>query len=183
MVFDELLTRAMDVTSKTVDPHTKQRISTAAQDLSMAGELQARLDVCNAAIAGLIAILYDVDADGVPVNYDRATYRLLIPVPWGEAGGLKWGLRQWEARCLRRLLLNRVGANRRMPSLFDYDEYSRQWSVDLTAYPHVESALEWLRKDPPTLAEWRVIVEDFRAETLERMNRLRGRLGAQYVRQ
>ncbi len=174
MQIEKLFDRAVEVASAPAVGAIKQRLATTASELSLAGNLQASLDVCTSAIFALISVLYDVDSDGSPANYDMATHRLLIrPLPWGESGSAKWGLRRWEGQCLRRLLLDRVNTRRRLPSLFDYSPESRQWFVAADVYTNVESATSWLKKDGPSLAEWRSIVTDYRVQAADRMVRKR----------
>jgi len=66
-----------------------------------------------------------------------------------------------------------AGQRRRLAHLFDYSEYSRQWHVNAACYPDAESALQWLKSDGPSLNEWAVIVQDYRAQAYARMRRIR----------
>lgn len=165
--------RAADVLGRAVVEVHRQRLETAATELSLAGDAQAHLDVAISSMMGLIGTLYQPDTDGRPANYDMRTGRILIPVPWGESGWRNWGLRRWEGACLRRLLIDRVGQRRRLPALFDYNKEARQWHVAAHLYPDANAALAWLRKDGPSLAEWRTIVDAHRTQNRERMQRRR----------
>lgn len=138
----------------------RQRLAESAQEISRAGELQLHLDACVAATVAFTNVLFAIDNDGVAANIDRQTGRILIPAPWGASGWKRWGLRQWEAKCYRRLLLNRV--TRRRGGAFDYDTHSRQWFIDIYAYTDAEKVLKWLKQDEPSLREWRPIVEEYR---------------------
>lgn len=151
----------------------RQQLAERAEDLSRAGEMQTRLDACVAATVALINVLYETDADGTPANIDRQTGRILIPVPWGASGWRKWGLRQWQAGCYRRLLLNRV--QQRKGGVFDYDPYSRQWFVDVYQFADKEAALLWLKTHEPSLREWRPIAERYRLREMKRKAAARGR--------
>lgn len=166
----KLFDRALEVAASPALGAIRQRLATTAGELSLAGQMQAHLDVCVSAMVALIGVMYDTDADGRPANYDRVTGRILLrPLPWGESGGIKWGLRRWESVCLRRLLLDRTTQKRRWPALFDYNEFSRQWHIATDSYPDSEAALRWLQSDGPTLDEWRTIVLDYRTRSSERM--------------
>lgn len=173
MTINKLFQRSMTLVAPELGSY-RQRMATAAAELNRAGELQAQLDVAVTAVAKLIIVLYATDADQRPVNIDVQTQRILLrPLPWGESGAAKWGLRRWEGQCLRRLLLDRAGQRRRMAHLFDYNEYSRQWHVNAACYPDAEAALQWLKNDGPALNEWAAIVQDYRAQAHARMRRIR----------
>lgn len=165
-----MLERAVDLAQRTVISDHRQRIAAAAHDLSLAGQMQAHLDTVTASMVALINMLYEADTDGGVANYDERTGRILVRgLPWGDTGWRKWGLRKWEAVCLRRLLIERSKARRRLPALFDYNEFSRQWHINHQIYPDAAAALSWLKRDGPTLAEWRTIVMDYRHTAHERM--------------
>lgn len=175
MTIEKLFDRAVEVMAAPAANVLRQRLGETAESLSLAGDMQARLDIATASIVALISVLYATDGDGRPANIDTATYRILLrPLPWGESGWKRWGLRRWEGACLRRLLLDRVGDRRRLPALFDYNEYSRQWHVNANIYPDSEAALRWLKSDGPSLQEWRSIVLDYRTQAHARMQRFRG---------
>ncbi len=175
MELERLFDRAVEVAAAPAAGAIKQRLAQTATELNLAGHMEAHLGIATSAIAALISVLYATEADGRPANYDSATYRILLrPLPWGESGAARWQLRRWEGQCLRRLLIDRVGQRRRLPGLFDYNEFSRQWHVNAIDYPNAESALDWLRRDGPRIEEWRTIVSDYRAQAHARMRRLRG---------
>jgi hypothetical protein len=150
----------------------KARIAQAAESLSKAGALRGQLDLCIEAMAALVGILYHADDDGQPCNFDRATCRLLVPAPWGAAGWRAWGVRKWEAQILRSILIERSQQRRRLPVLFDYNAEARTWHLNLQEYPSAEAALGWLRKDAPSLAEWRTAVVAYRESDSERRRKL-----------
>ena len=170
----QLLDRASSITAIQAPPALRQRMADTATELSLTGHSQAHLDIAITAIAHLIAAIYTHDADGRLANADQRTGRILMrPLPWGESGAAKWGLRRWEGQCLRRLMLDRVGSRRRLPCLFDYNNESRQWHINLHDYPTGEDALDWLKRDGPRLSEWRTIVSDYRSAAHQRMLRRR----------
>ena len=172
--FTQLLERAQAVTTITAPVGIKQRIADTANEISLAGHSQAQLDIAITAIAHLIAKLYVTETDGSMANVDSMTGRILMrPLPWGESGAVRWGLRRWEGQCLRRLMLDRVGQRRRLPCLFDYNTESRQWHLNTHDYPTGEDALRWLKSDGPRLSEWRTIVNDYRSDAHARMIRRR----------
>ena len=170
----QLLERAQIVTTIATPASIKQRIAPTADELNLAGHSQAQLDIAITAIAHLIAKLYVTEADAGLANVDSMTGRILMrPLPWGESGAARWGLRRWEGQCLRRLMLDRVGQRRRLPCLFDYNTESRQWHLNTHDYPTGVDALEWLKRDGPRLVEWRTIINDYRSAAHARMIRLR----------
>lgn len=170
----QLLERAQAVTTIKAPSAIKQRIADTAAELSLSGHSQAQLDIAITAIAHLVAHLYATESDGSMANVDSMTGRILMrPLPWGESGAVRWGLRRWEGQCLRRLMLDRVGQRRRLPCLFDYNTESRQWHLNTHDYPTGEDALRWLKSDGPRLSEWRTIVNDYRSDAHARMIRRR----------
>ena len=132
----------------------KQRIATAAQELSRVGDMAARVEIANEALCKFTAVLYERDGDGVPANIDAVTYRLLVPAPWGSAGWRAWGLRKWEAGVLRSILIARVKDTKR-PCLYDYNHESRTWHLNAYDYGNLEAAQHYLNRGAITLAEWR----------------------------
>lgn len=172
---DEYLLRAEDIRHTSAPAATtapRQALAQAADRLSQAGVLRAHLDAMLEAMAALVSILYDADEDGMPANYDYVTRRILIVLPWGDSGWQQWGgLRKWEAIIMRKILIARVKEPRRRPPLFDYG--NRQWFLNTRDYPNAKAALEWLRKEGPSLAEWRTAVLAYRQGETERMRRRR----------
>lgn len=155
--------RALEVGLNVPELSPRQRTAAAAEEISLAADLQAHVDVAEASIVALINVLYAVDADQRPANYDEVTGRILIALPWGSSGWRRWGLRKWEAHCLRRIMMVR-SKERRPPPLFCYDKATRQWFVETEVYPDTESALRWLKDHTPTATEWRIVITDFRTK-------------------
>ena len=171
MSLNRLFERAIEVgqTVPTVNP--RQRMSERAEELNRTGLMQSQLDVCVAAMVALVNALYQADADGIPANVDCVTGRILPPVPWGSRGYRRWKLRQWEATCLRRILIEQ-GKQRRVV-LFDYNSETRQWYIDMNQFPTMGSALLWLKDNQPTLEEWRTVVTAYREREQARVGRRR----------
>jgi hypothetical protein len=155
--------RALEVGLGNPSLNPRQRTAAAAEEISLAADLQAQVDVAEASIVALINVLYATAADGRPANYDEVTGRILIPVPWGSGGWRRWGLRKWEAVCLRKIMMARSKSRRPAP-LFCYDKATRQWFVETEVYPDTESALRWLKDHTPNVAEWRQVTTDFRTQ-------------------
>lgn len=149
----------------TFDP--KQRMAAAAEELNRAGYLQAQLGVAEGALVSFIQTLYATDADQRPANYDEATGRILIPLPWGSSGWKHWGLTKTEAAHLRRVLMGRAIMRKPAP-LFCHDQESKQWFLDTETYPTTDAALMWVQKFGPQLGEWRTIVQAHRLADAER---------------
>lgn len=167
-----LFDRARDLGSRrpTFDP--KQRMTQAAEELNLAGYMQAQIGVCDGALVAFVAVLYATDADQHPANFDAETGRILIPLPWGSSGWRHWGLRKMEAGCLRKVLMRRAMVRKPAP-LFCYDQDSGQWFLDNETYPTADAALMWLKNYGPQLGEWRTIVQAHRLADAERLRKWR----------
>ena len=163
----DLFERAKSIGGNRPMLNPKQRIAHAAEQLNQAGNLQAQLGVCEAALVALVNVLYAMDAEQRPANYDAATGRILIGLPWGSRGWKHWGLRRMEADCLRRVMLGRSGDSHR-PRLLIYAADCRQWYVDFETYPTLDSALAWVRDHGPRLSEWRDVIEAHRLSEIAR---------------
>jgi len=136
--------------------HVKQRIAQAAQDLSRAGNMAARVEVANEALYRFTHVLYQRDSDGVYPNLDTVTKRIVIAAPWGSRGWKRWGMRHWEATKLSGILMNRqkMHTAKQRPPLFVYSE-SRYWYLNIFDYPTYDTAQHWLTRGAITLQEWR----------------------------
>lgn len=155
MNVNELIDRKLAIRALPEPPgFVKQRLAQAAQELSRAGDLAARVELVNESLFHAITMLYERDTDGGYANIDRVTFRLLVPAPWGAAGWKRWGLRRHEATTLRAMLVGRIRHPRHI-ALFDYSPESRSWFVDVAKYPTVEAAKAYLERNPITLPEWR----------------------------
>jgi len=153
----------------TPNQFARQRVASAAGSLSRAGAMRARLDVAVAAMARLAAALYEQDEDGLLPNVDHITKRILIPVPWGANGWQHYDhIRQWEARVLRQILIERCQQRRRLPPLFDYNDQARTWHLNTVDYPTYDQAVLWLKRESPRLAEWREGTEGHRRYQADR---------------
>jgi len=173
MEIKEIVERVADIRNARPSANTRQRVQEAAQEVSRAGDMQTRVELANEALAAYAQLLYEFDADGVPANFDPKTWRLLVPAPWGQRGWRKWGMRQWEARILRSVLIERHSSTADMrPVLFDYSPESKTWHLNYADYPTFKEALFWLKHSAVSLAEWRKFVEITRAGTRNRMRRL-----------
>ncbi len=171
---ENYLQRATDIRHGTTPTATvKARMAAAANELSLAGTMRAHLDVAVESMAAIINILYHADDDGQPCNFDRVTGRILLPLPWGRSGWRAWGLRQWEATILRRILLERSRERRRHAPLFDFNAEARTWHLAYVDYPTVDAALGWLKKDAPSLPEWRTAVTEHRDYHADKMRQRR----------
>lgn len=170
-MLNKLFERAQDIGQRKPAVVSRQRLAERAEELSRAGTLQAQLDVCVAAMVALTNVLYSVDADNRPVNIDEATGRIMIPVPWGNSGWKRWGLRKWEAELLRRFLLDEWGDRR--DRLYAYDGETRQWCIDHELYQGKEEALSYIKYHGPSLTQWRKIAEAHRTREGARLGRYR----------
>ena len=155
MELHEIVERKHEVRTLPPAPQfVKQRIASAAEELSRAGDMAMHVELVNEALAKLTVMLYAADSDGAFANVDARTGRVLVPLPWGNKGWKRWGLRYWEAVTLRSILMSRVTRPRHAP-LFDYNVESRTWHIDLTNYPNLGQAQTYFARNPILLAEWR----------------------------
>jgi hypothetical protein len=175
MELDTLIERTQAIRDALPVPSVKQRLASAAAELSLATSNQARVELLNEAVMSATNLCYQVDADGVFCNIDRRTHRLLFPAPWGKAGWRKWGeMREWEATILRQILIVRCQMQRVIP-LFDFNGEGRAWHINLQDYPRLDLALLYWKKTPITLAEWRLHADAYRQRAHERTLRNAGK--------
>lgn len=121
----------------------RQRVGNVAGALSLRGHMKARAELCNEAVATLIRLCYEADTGGGPANVDVVTGRVLIPLPWGESGHRRYGLRSTEQRALRRYMLDLQDYKPAGAPIFTYDPTSRSWYLNF--YDH---------KGPGALVYW-----------------------------
>lgn len=164
MAFQEVLSRVSEIRSApTPDAYIKQRVVKSAQELSKAGELQARCEVITEAMFRFVDLIFQSDTDGQLANVDPVTYRLLVPAPWGGSGWQSWGLRHWEGVALRGYLMDRCRVKGKRPPLFDYSEVGRTWSINLVDYPNRDAALFFLQREPLTVSRLRELSSKYKA--------------------
>lgn len=149
--------------------YIKQRLEVNAAEISNAAAIEGAIAVANEALMKLVSILYET-VDRVPVNVDSRTYRIIVPVPWGDSGYHKWGVPCTEARMLRWVLLARFkkgGGN----ALFDYD--GRKWFLNVAVYKSSALAMDYLRDHPITAGEWMKQVNSYRDKEVKRHKKRR----------
>lgn len=130
------------------DRHTPLR--SVAQRLTRRGVAGAKVELVNTALLAFVEVIFDADPDGVYANLDKDG-RLLIPAPWGRAGGRLWGLRATEQRAFSWLMRRR--SDTESAPLFVFDAEYRLWFLAAGYTKH--TALAYLRGMPVTLPEWR----------------------------
>lgn len=161
------LERVDEIRISTPREFARQRLGDVANNLSLAGQVQIRVELANEALHRLADLAYQCDSDGVFANIDERTYRFLIPVPWGRKGYQQWGLRSQEAIILRTVLLTRQYSHKKgdRPLLFIYNPEGRYWFLNGDDYANIQAAGLWLRYSKITLGEWRgtqKLVQDVR---------------------
>lgn len=135
----------------TAKPNRYTGLRAAADTLSRRNADAAVCELLNEALARLIDLAYERDEGGL-CNMDRATGKLLIPLPWGRNGHARWGLRPQEANILREVLF--TWQREAQPLLF-YDRLRRAWFVNLAEYRTRNLAGDWLGKHPVSIALYR----------------------------
>ncbi len=167
MDFMETLERIPGIRqAETPGHYIKQRLASQADSLSNAAHIQASIEVANESLCKLASICYEC-IDRQPVNIDHYTYRLLIPMPWGDSGYRKWGMRAIEARVLRAVLMNRAHSDPQA-ALFDYAD--RQWFLNAHTYKSAAAALAYLKGKPIVAREWMPYANDYRTHDRQRKN-------------
>lgn len=157
------LERAGSVLTGQPAPKTRARLKAKAEEISRVGDLKAHLAVIDSALVKAINILYELDTDGYPANYDY-NGQVLIALPFTYSGWKLYGLRNWEADCLRGVMLRRLQRTEGYIPLFDYSPATRRWYLRNDAYPTQAQALAWLKADPVTVTEWRDAVNHFHTQ-------------------
>lgn len=173
MELETLIERTQQIRDALPLPNVKQRLATAAQELSLAGYNQSRVELLNEAVLSATNLCFQTDHDGGFCNIDRRNHRLLFPAPWGKKGWKKWGdMRDWEATMLRQILIVRCQMQRVTP-LFDYNNEGRAWHINLIDYGRLDLALVYWKRTPITLSEWRTHADAYRQRAHERVERKR----------
>jgi len=121
----------------------RQRVGSVAAALSLRGQMKARAELCNEAVAVLIRLCYEADTDGGPANVDKVTGRILIPCPWGERGHRRYGLRSTEQRALRRYMLDLQDHKPAGAPVFTYDPTSRNWYLNFYDHNGTKAVAYW----------------------------------------
>lgn len=142
------LQRTEAIAAAQPDRHAPLRA--VAQNLTRRGVAAAKVELANTALLAFVEVLFDVDPDDYTPNLDPDG-RVLIPMPWGRAGGAMWGLRSTEQRAMNVIMRQRAEL---AAALFIYDLGSRCWLVG-RGYAGRRVALAYLRQCPITLQEWR----------------------------
>lgn len=172
MELTTLIERTQQIREALPVPHIKQRLAVAAQELSLAGYNQSRVEILNESAMHFTATLYAVDQTGRLENVDHRTHRILISAPWGSAGWKDWDMRRWESTILRKTLIVRCEM-RRVKPLFDFG--GGQWFLNLADYGRLDLALMYWKTNPITLKDWHLHADLMRQQARERMDKLRGR--------
>lgn len=172
MELTTLIERTQTIREALPVPNVKQRLAAAAQELSLAGYNQSRVEILQESVLHFTATLYAVDQSGRLENVDHRTHRILIPAPWGSSGWNRWNMRRWEATILRKTLIVRCQMNRIKP-LFDFG--GGQWFLNLADYGRLDLALMYWKTNPITLKDWHLHADLMRQQARDRMDKVRGR--------
>jgi len=135
---------------RNTEPERFSPLRAVAQNLSRRGIAVAKVELVNTALLSFAEVLFDADPDGIAPNLDPDG-RVLIPAPWGRAGGRMWGLRNTEQRAFSWLMRQR--SEQQNQPLFVYDADTKQWLLG-RGYAR-RSAMAYCRTMPVTLPEWR----------------------------
>jgi len=157
-MIEQLIDRKVTIRGASPTAHVRQRIAQAADELNRAGAMAARVELVNEALCKFAILLYQKDTDGTFANIDSVTGRVLVCAPWGSAGWQWWGLRNWEARVLRSILMSRLTDAKR-PPLFDYG--NNTWYLDRSHYRSIGQAQHHLEQAPVTVSEWRTYAKRY----------------------
>ena len=150
-MIEQLIDRKVLIRGANPAAHVRQRIAQAADELNRVGAMAMRVELVNEALLKFATLLYQKDTDGTLAHIDAVTGRVLVCAPWGSAGWKVWGLRNFEARVLRSVLMARLDT-KPLP-LFDYGH--KIWYVNRGQYRTISIATAYLEHNPVTVAEWR----------------------------
>jgi hypothetical protein len=167
-----LIERTQQIREALPLPNVKQRLAAAAQELSLAGYNQSRVEILQESVLHFTTTLYAVDQSGRLENVDHRTHRILIPAPWGSSGWNRWNMRRWESTILRKTLIVRCEM-RRIKPLFDFG--GGQWFLNLADYGRLDLALMHWKTYPITLKDWHLHADLMRQQARDRMDKRRGR--------
>jgi hypothetical protein len=150
--------RLIDIASGEIPQADRQRMRAQADIITRTNAITLHVAVMNEVIGKLIRVLYEVDGDSLPSNYDRLTGRIRVSLPWADTGWAQWRLlRKWEAELLRKVLKKRIRKGEPLP--FDFSKDSLRWYLRLDVYPTLPDALAWLVDYPISPIEWRQVIE------------------------
>ena len=184
MTILKMTNRKQDIRTSSPGAYVKQRIADAANALSLAGQMAARVELANEALCKLVELCYQPDDDNRAANVDVVTHRVLIPLPWGSAGWKRWGLRYHEALVFRAIMLGRQGVTPGgVVPLFVYDGTTRSWHLNVQDYRGLADGLAWLQAGQISLPEWKRYLRQYRngAATMQKQYRNAMRDGAETV--
>ena len=136
----------------------RQRVASAADSLNRAGASAASAQLCNEAVAKLIALVYAADDTGL-CNIDTESGRLLISAPWGRNGRYDYGLRATEADALRMYMQRLLTVPRPIP-LFTYD--NRNWYLNAWDYRSGAAALDYWKSMQMTGTHYKQFADTMR---------------------
>jgi hypothetical protein len=133
------------------EPYVKPRRSVFGEivdRLTLVGQVVSRVEFANALLLGAVDLLYDVDSDNQFANFD-IDGRVIVSMPWGSTGHVKWNVRSSEANCLRRIMMQR---GTQPGAWIVYQEKRKGWYVTHRTSRH---AFAMLAAFPITNEEWR----------------------------
>jgi hypothetical protein len=172
MELETLIERAQRVRESLPLPAINQRMGAVAESLSRAADEQVRVEIVNEALLAATTLCYQT-IDGIPVNIDRRTGKVLVKLPWGRSGWNVWGLRYWEIVVLNGIVRVRTPMRRPVP-LFDYNEFGARWFLNVTDYPMLDAGLTYWQRHPVLVADWLRYADLYRQRAAERMEKRRG---------
>lgn len=168
---DDVLTRAVGIGHATVDAYARQREQVAADALNRLATEQRYVVASMDAVLRLTELCY-VMVGNRTVNIDNLTWRIVINVPWSKSGGKHYGLREWESRVLRGVMVGRSQQTRRRP-LFSFG--NGRWYLNLDDYPAIDVAIDYWRNNKLTIDEWLIHADALRESARVRMAERRER--------
>lgn len=142
------LARTEVITEKKDQVERFRPLREAAKHLSRKGLAVTKAELFNNALAALADLCMEWETADRRANVD-IDGRLLVPVPWGDAGYKVWGLRVTEARILRRIMLQRAA---QAGALWYYDGDGRCWLWNLEH--RKATAISYLTNHPVTVGEY-----------------------------
>lgn len=161
----DILQRVVGIGHTTLDAYARQREQIAADALNRLTTEGRYVVACMDAVLRLTELCY-VTTGSRLVNVDNLTWRLIINVPWSRAGAGLYGLRDWESKILRSVMVGRSQQRRKRP-LFSFGR--GRWYLNMDDYPAVDAAITYWQRNQLTVDEWLIFADAMREAARVRM--------------
>ena len=121
------------------------RMEQAAQIRTRRAVCQAQADKMHAALERWIETVYGHAGEDLRYHVHAMTHAIQIPAPWSRTQHRAYHLSEPEGRLLSCLVQDLIACLPARRRLFEYDASNRRWILNVTNFPTLPAALEWLR--------------------------------------